>query len=126
MLHCAGGIPLVDTGSRLLRQSDSPAEINTIEWKHTVRTDLCSAVCAVTWLISASTFEGTLSVRAHGGSGQTYPVTACNVEGMVNSPVMLRVVSPPRPYVSLEIKASVSGDFRFEGVELHMTRPFRP
>ncbi len=123
-VYDAGGVPLLLTPEgNTVRPGETPSAASEVEWRHEIAVDRRRSLIAMEWKLDASEFSGTVSVRAHGGSGDTYPVVKCTAEGQINSPVALRVAAPPRPYLLLELKGSASADFRFKGVRLIFARP---
>lgn len=123
-VYDAGGVPLLLTPEgNTVRPGETPSAATEVEWRHEIAVDRRRSLIAMEWKLDASEFSGTVSVRAHGGSGDTYPVVKCTAEGQINSPVALRVAAPPRPYLLLELKGSASADFRFKGVRLIFARP---
>lgn len=123
-VYDAGGVPLLLTPEgNTVRPGETPAAAKEVHWRREIAVDRRRSLIAVEWKFDASEFSGTVSVRAHGGSGDTYPVVKCTAEGQINSPVALHVAAPPRPYLLLELKGSASADFRFKGVRLIFARP---
>ena len=123
-VYDAGGVPLLLTPEgNTVRPGETPSAASEVEWRHEIAVDRRRSLIAVEWMLDSVAFSGSLSVRAHGGSGDTYPVVKCTAEGQINSPVALRVAAPPRPYLLLELKGSASADFRFKGVRLIFARP---
>lgn len=123
-VYDAGGVPLLLTPEgNTVRPGETPAAAKEMHWRREIAVDRRRSLIAMEWKLDASEFSGTVSVRAHGGSGDTYPVVKCTAEGQINSPVALRVAAPPRPYLLLELKGSASADFRFKGVRLIFARP---
>ena len=123
-VYDAGGVPLLLTPEgNTVRPGETPAAAKEVHWRREIAEDRRRSLIAMEWKLDASEFSGTVSVRAHGGSGDTYPVVKCTAEGQINSPVALRVAAPPRPYLLLELKGSASADFRFKGVRLIFARP---
>lgn len=121
-LHDGRGLPLMlSTDGLMLRPGVKPVGQTEVEWKTQIEIDSRRAVTEAVWFLQATSFEGTLSLRAHGGSGETYPLAVCEVSGQINSPVALRVVAPPRPYITAELKGTVSPDFTLRGIALTLS-----
>lgn len=118
--HVGGKLMLAD-GNRLSTVNYASHGSHKIEWSHTIHLpNPMRYLQSVTFFMSASWFDGTLSVRAHGGAGDmdSYPMTALEVKGEVNSPVAARIVASPRPYVTIVVEGEVSPDFRLHHVQL--------
>ncbi len=118
--HVGGKLMLAD-GNSLSTVNYASHGCNKIEWSHTIHLpDPMRELRGVTFFMSASRFDGTLSVRAHGGAGDmdSCLVTALEVIGEVNSPVAARIAAPPRPYVTIAVEGEVSPDFRLHHVQL--------
>ena len=97
-LYDAGGVPLLLTPEGITaRPDEAPAAATEVHWRREITVDRRRSLIAVEWTLDSGAFSGSLSVRAHGGSGDTYPVVKCEAEGQINSPVALRVAAPPRP-----------------------------
>jgi|GEM_PF-2484058 len=123
-LYDGGGVPLLLTPEGITAcPGEAPAAATEVHWRREIAVDRRRSLIAVEWMLDSGAFSGSLSVRAHGGSGDTYPVVKCEAEGPINSPVALRVAAPPRPYLVLELKGSAGADFRFKGVRLIFARP---
>lgn len=92
-----------------------------IKWQHTLfipnpRQHLTLG----SFYISASHFDGTISLRAHSGTGNdnSYPIVSLRINGAVNAPIPIRVIAPPQPYITIILEGNVSPDFHFFNIEL--------
>lgn len=122
-LYGGGGLALMlSPDGHLFRPGSTSTGPVTVEWKTQIEVDGRRAVTEAVWFVQAASFDGTLSVRAHGGPGETYPLAVCEVTGQINSPVALRIVAPPRPYITMELKGVVSPDFTLRGIGLTLSK----
>ncbi len=123
-MHDAQGLPLMLSADGLmLRPGVKATEQTNVEWSTQIAIDGWRAVTDAVWFLQATSFEGTLSLRAHGGSGETYPLIVCDVSGQINSPIALRVMAPPRPYITAELKGTASPDFTLRGIAMTLSKP---
>ena len=72
--------------------------------------------------ISASHFNGTISIRGDSGAGieNSYPITTLNIKGAINAPIPIRIISPPRPYISISIQGTTTPDFQLHNIQLRI------
>ncbi len=98
----------------------SPSSIN-IAWNHTILIrDSMQRLSQALFFISATHFNGTISIRAHSGAGveNSYPITTLKINGAINHPIPVRIYAPPRPYISISIEGNASTDFAFNSIQL--------
>lgn len=124
-LYSAGGLLLTADGSTLSAVNYSSAATRDVQWCRTIHLpDPRQRLASATFFLSASQFDGTISIRAHGGAGDAYscPVATFTVEGEVNAPISVNLVAPPRPYITIDVAASVASDFYFHHLILTTTK----
>lgn len=98
-----------------------PSSSSNIEWCHTIALpNLRQRVSLASVMISASQFNGTIAIRCHGGAGgeNSYPITTLNIKGAINAPIPMRIIAPPRPYITIKIEGIASSDFELHSIQL--------
>ena len=70
--------------------------------------------------MSASSFDGTLTLSAHGGAGPDYASEVCSfgLKGPVHAPYTFCIFSPVRPRYLLSIRGSASSAFQLRDASL--------
>lgn len=99
----------------------NPSSITNIKWSHTITIlNPHQRISLASFMISASQFNGTISLRCHGGAGDknSYPITTLNINGAINAPIPMRIIAPPRPYITIEIAGNSSSDFELRSIQL--------
>lgn len=121
LLFSADGLLLVSYGNDVKISNNTYAASTPVMWQHSafIGSPQCRII-GVTLFISASHFDGTISLRAHGGAGidNSYPITTLNINGAINSPIYLKIAAPHRPYINISIDANTSPDFTLHSVKL--------
>lgn len=121
LLFSADGLLLVSDGNDVKISNNTYAASTPVMWQHSafIGSPQCRII-GVTLFISASHFDGTISLRAHGGAGidNSYPITTLNINGAINSPIYLKIAAPHRPYINFSIDANTSPDFTLHSVKL--------
>ena len=122
-------------GAHLYNMSDAPLLYNNesiyamrprsslinVKWSHTITiNNPCQRISLASFLLSASKFEGTISIRCHSGAGDenSYPITSMSINGAINAPIAMRMIAPPRPFLTITIDGKASADFAFHAVKL--------
>lgn len=98
-----------------------PSSATNIKWSHTITIpNPHQRVSLASFMISASQFDGTIAIRCHGGAGNenSYPVTTLNIKGAINTPIPMRIIALPRPYITIEINGNTSSDFELHSIQL--------
>lgn len=83
-----------------------------VEVELLIRGEALGRVTRVVFPLSASSFDGRLTVEGDNGTATPSAFTTCRVTGAVNAPVVLRVVAPFRRYVEVGQQGRVSADAR--------------
>ncbi len=92
-----------------------------VKWSHSIAiSNPHKRITLASFMISASHFNGTISIRCHGGAGDnnSYPITTLNIIGSINAPIPMRIIAPPRPYITIEIDGNTSSDFELHSIQL--------
>lgn len=95
--------------------------MTNIKWSHTITIlNPRQRISLASFMISASQFNGTISLRCHGGADDknSYPITTLNINGAINAPIPMRIITPPRPYITIEIAGNSSSDFELRSIQL--------
>lgn len=124
-LYSAGGLLLLADGSTLSAVNYSSVATREVQWRRTIHLpDPRQRLTTATFFLSASHFDGAISIRAHGGAGDaySYPVATFIVKGEVNAPIGVTLVAPPRPYITIDVTAAVASDFHFHHLTLTTTK----
>lgn len=120
----AGDMWLCDADS-LFRFSDSSgggsSAMRSISWSSSVSVPRGMRVAAVEIIMSVSSATGRLELTAQSSpaDGTARRLLAMDFEGAIRSPVVRRIVAPPRPLVHLRLDAEVSSDFILRSVRVH-------
>lgn len=113
LIHSPQGIALFDGTSTY----------SDIKWTHTMTLDnISQRITLASVYISASHFNGTISIRGDSGAGieNSYPITTLNIKGAINAPIPIRIISPPRPYISISIQGTTTPDFQLHNIQLRI------
>lgn len=100
---------------------DSNTTYPNIEWAHTLALNsITRRITLASVYISASQFDGTISIRGDSGTGieNSYPITTLNIKGAINAPIPIRIVTPARPYITISVSGTTSPDFQLHNIQL--------
>ena len=98
-----------------------PSSATNIKWSHSITIpNPHQRISLASFLISASQFNGSIAIRCHGGAGNenSYPITTLNIKGAINAPIPMRIIAPPRPYITITIDGNTSSDFELQSIQL--------
>lgn len=119
LYNCPEAPLLYNNVSLYVMQALSSATV--IKWCHTIIVpNPRQRVSLASFMISASQFSGTIAIRCHGGAGNknSYPITTLNIKGAINAPIPMRIIAPPRPYITITIDSNTSSDFELQSIQL--------
>lgn len=87
-----------------------------IEWRRRTENPVRSAMTE--WLLDSPMFtEMRLSLDADGG-GAPQTLMSLTLNGPLNAPLRARLIAPPRPYLTVEIKGKAASGSRFQNLKL--------
>jgi len=104
---------LTGTDSTFALGTPGDAVRQHIEWCGSVFLPVAVRPVQLTVPVAASHFDGTVELRADNGAGTAHSLLVAKLEinGEINAPLRLRVVSPPRSRLTLRIVGRASADF---------------
>lgn len=104
---------LTGTDSTFALGTPGDAVRQHIEWCGSVFLPVAVRPVQLTVPVAASHFDGTVELRADNGAGTAHSLLVAKLEinGEINAPLRLRVVSPPRSRLTLRIIGRASADF---------------
>ena len=120
--NAMGTIWLTGTESSfILRPSGESHGDTHVEWRSNLHLEEAAMAREVTVRMSASSFDGTVKLRAHNGAAApfTEPLVTLKIKGAVNAPIRLPLCAPWRYGVTLEISGEASSDFQLRGLRVN-------
>lgn len=105
----------VDSAGGLRDLSVETPKAVSVQWTRRIAADFRS--CMVEWRLDSpllSSLELTLAVD---GGGRPQRVNSVKINGRLNAPLRLRVLSPARPYLSVIFNGTVDPSTRFNGIK---------
>lgn len=77
-------------------------------------------ITLASFFISASQFNGEISLRCHNGTGieNSYPITTLNISGAINAPIPIRIYPSQQHCISISISGNTSPDFQLHNIQV--------